>query len=102
MIDTTQALLAGLVALTSLGAYLWGRRRLGLPAAALPHAATRALETLGLALVFLGLNLGGAVLAIALVRAVGGFASLYAVDEIVWVPLSLLQALVFQAWRAPR
>jgi hypothetical protein len=102
MLDTPDVLMSGLVAITSLGAYLWGRRRLGLPAAALPRAAARALETLGLALVFLGLNLGGAVLAIGLARSAGGFVSLYAVDDPTWIPLSVLQALVFQAWRAAR
>jgi hypothetical protein len=88
------------VALSSVAAALlvvrgWPRRRLG-------FAVGKALETLGIAAVFLFLNLGLGFCLALLTRAVAGsFVSLYVNDDVTIVILSLLQALVFQWWREP-
>lgn len=89
-----------LAAATSVTAYLVGRRRLGLPPGGLRSASTRLLECLGLAVLFLLGNYALGVAAILAARAVTrGFVSLYLVDDVILVVLSLLQALVFAWWR---
>jgi hypothetical protein len=88
------------VALTSAAAamlFVRGRahRRLG-------SAIGKALETLGIAAVFLFLNLGfGFCLALLARTVAGSFVSLYLNDDVAIVILSVLQALVFQWWREP-
>jgi hypothetical protein len=73
---------------------------LRLPLRALPGAVGKALEAVGLAIVFGSLNvvLGAALLLLA--RALTGqFFSLYHASDVALVICSALQALVFQAWR---
>jgi hypothetical protein len=93
-------LILALVAATSVAGYLIGRRRLGLAPGALRPAAARLLECLGLAVLFLLGNQALGVAAIVAARAVtGGFVSLYMVDDVSLLGLSLLQALLFAWWR---
>ena len=89
-----------LVALTTAAAYWVGSRCLGLAACQLPEAAGQALETLGAALVFFAVNFGLCVLVAFVVRSyTDGFVSLHQLSEWIVLALSLLQALMFQAWR---
>ncbi len=58
------------------------------------------LECVGLTLLFFGANLGVGVLAVLAARALTrGSVSLYLADDLILLPLSLLQALVFAWWR---
>lgn len=80
--------------------YWVGSRRLGLPAREFPGAVGRAIETLGATLVFFAANFGLSVLAALGVRSfTDGFLSLHQLSDWIVLALSLLQALVFQAWR---
>jgi hypothetical protein len=93
-------LILALVALTTTAAYWVGSRRLGLAADRLPEALGRAFETLGATLVFFALNFGTSVLVALAVRSyTEGFLSLHQLSDWIVLALSLLQALVFQAWR---
>jgi hypothetical protein len=93
-------LILALVALTTAAAYWAGTRRLGLRVGQVPEAVGRAFETLGAALVFFALNFGLSVLVALGVRSfTDGFLSLHQLSDWVVLALSLLQALVFQAWR---
>ncbi len=95
------AVILTLVGLTSLGAYLVGARRLGLEARALRAAAGRALECIGLTLVCAVANVALGFAGILVARVLtGGFVSLYTVNDVTLLLLSLLQALVFAWWRA--
>ncbi|HEV8675920.1 MAG TPA: hypothetical protein VGX21_17925 [Methylomirabilota bacterium] len=95
------AFLAVLVGLTSVGAYLMGARGRGWSRRGLRAAVGHMLECVGLALAFFVVNLalGLAILLVAR-RVAGGFVSLYVVDDVTLLVLSLLQALVFAGWRA--
>ena len=65
-------------------------------------AAAGALETIGLAAVFLGVNVAVGFALILLTRLVTGrFASLYKNDDVTILVLSVLQAIVFRWWREP-
>jgi hypothetical protein len=98
-----ELLLLALPAITSAGAYLLGRRRLGLSPRALVAAIDKTLECLGLTVLFYGLNLGIGVLGILAARRFSGaFVSLYSVADVMLLVLSLLQALVFAWWRDRR
>lgn len=89
-----------LLALTTALAYWVGSRRLGLAPRQLPEAAGRAFETLGVALVFFAVNFGLCVLvALGLRSYTDGFLSLHELSDWIVLALSLLQALMFQAWR---
>jgi hypothetical protein len=95
-----EAFILALAAVTSLAAYLVGRRRLGLSPRELRPAAARLLECLGLTVLFLLANQALGIATIVAARAVtGGFVSLYLVDDVSLVLLSLLQALTFAWWR---
>ena len=88
-----------LVALTSLAAYLFGTRRLGLSRPGLGNAVQATLETIGMGVVFLVLNLGLGVLGIALVRVAGGhFMSAYTIDDLALAVASLFQGVLFRWW----
>jgi hypothetical protein len=88
------------VALSSAAAAMFTGR--GRPHRRLGSAIGKALETVGIAVVFLFLNLGLGFCLALLVRAVAGsFVSLYVNDDVAIVILSVLQALVFQWWREP-
>jgi len=89
-----------IVGLTSLGAYLAGRRRSDLRRAALREAVMEVLDYLGLAVVFLLCNFTvGAMLILGLRALSGQFISVYAVNDATLAILSLLQALIFHRWR---
>ena len=88
------------VALSSAAAAMFFVR--GRPHRRLGSAIGRALETVGIAAVFLFLNLGlGFCLALLGSAVEGSFLSLYVNDDVAIVILSVLQALVFQWWREP-
>lgn len=94
-----------LVALTSLGAWAVGTRRLGLETPRLRAAMGQLLQCLGLVVVFLAANLALGFAAIALVRGLTDtFVSMYVLEGFMLPVLSLLQALVFAWWQpgAPR
>ena len=89
-----------LIGLTSLGAYVFGTRRRKLPASRLRAAARRVLEGLGLAVVFLSLNLAIGIVTILGIRTLTGeFVSSYLLNDLTLGILSLLQGLTFQWWR---
>ena len=89
-----------LVGLSSLAAYGLGARGAGRSRAGLGAATRATLETVGLGVLFLVANLGLATLTVALARVVTGrFVSLYAIDELVLVAVSLLQGIFFRWWR---
>ncbi len=93
------AFILAVVGLTSLLAVAFARRgaRRGLRA-----AAAKALETIGLAVVFLFMNVtvGFCITLVARLVA-GGFVSLYLNDDATILAVSALQALVVQWWREP-
>jgi hypothetical protein len=90
-------LAAGLV--TSLATYLGATRVLALSRRRLRDAAAWVLETIGLALALLALNLIVGVAAVLVLRALTGrFVSLYTVSDLAWIGLSWLQALILRRW----
>jgi uncharacterized membrane protein len=95
------SLVLALISLTSSAAYLLGTRGLGLERRGLGAAALHLLEYLGAGAVFFAVNLvvGGGLILLAR-RAQSHFVSLYLVDDVSVLALSVLQGLVFQAWRA--
>ena len=95
-----QLLIPVLVGVTSVAAYLVGAKGLRLSHGCIRKAVRRMLECLGVTLIFLGVNLGAAVIVILAARVLTReFLSLYlAADETLLV-LSLIQALIFQGWR---
>lgn len=89
----------GLIVVTSLSVWALATRR-GLSSAALPRAVGRALETAGIAVGFVVLNLAVGAIAVIGVRTLAHrFVSFYAMNDAALVLLALGQALVFQAWR---
>lgn len=96
--------LVSIAAVTSLVAYVLGTRRLRLGRDRLRPAAVEALECLGLAMVFLLGNLvAGVALILGLRALTGRFISIYWLNDIAVLALSVLQALVLHAWlRRPR
>jgi hypothetical protein len=94
------SVIVGTAVLTSCAAVLFGRRVLGRPAARVRQAVVAALETVGIAIVFLAMNAAVAAALVLAMRAVRDRGMpLYAAIEPVWLGISLLQALVFQFWR---
>jgi len=90
-----------IVLLTSVGAFVVATRGVGLRGAALPGAVMRALDCLGLAVLFLLGNLGlGLVLVLGLRAITGQFLSVYVLSDATLAVLSLLQALVLHCWQA--
>ena len=91
--------LFGIVALTSLGAYLVGTRGLALKTVRLASAILETLECLGLTVLFLAGNLAaGCVLTFGLRVFTGLFISIYWLNDISLFVLSVVQALVFHSW----
>ena len=89
-----------LIGLTSVGAYLLGKRR-GQSWSEFHHAVARMLETIGMSLIFFLVNLALGVSIILVVRTfTPWFVSLYLADSLVLLLLSLLQGLTFHWWRA--
>jgi hypothetical protein len=92
-------LVLGLVAVTSVAAGLIGRWGLRLPAAAVGAAAARTLECLGLAMVFVAANLAVGLAVILSFRAISGrHVSVYLLNDVTIVVLSVLQGMVFRWW----
>ena len=92
--------IAALAGLTSIGAYYFGARRLSLSSAGLAAAVGKMLESVGIVLIFLAVNLTVAVLIVLIARNLTGlFVSAYVMDDAVWLGLSLIQGLAFQWWR---
>jgi hypothetical protein len=92
--------IAALAALTSIGAYYFGARALRLSGTTLGAAIGTMLESVGMALIFLAVNLTASVLIVLAVRGLTGmFVSAYVADDGVWLGLSMIQGLAFQAWR---
>jgi hypothetical protein len=95
--------LVGIVALTSLGAYLIATRACALSRHRLPSALAEAMECLGLGVLFFIGNLATGVALILGVRGASGrFVSIYWLNDITLVALSLLQGLVAHCWRRTR
>ena len=93
--------LLAVATLTSLGLVWIGRRRLRLEGRALPRACARAIELFGAALLFWALNVAVAVAAALLTRRLGArFVSAYLGADPTLLAVALLQALVFESWRA--
>ncbi len=89
-----------IIVLTSAGAYLAATRGIGLRGAELPGAVMQALDCLGLAVLFLLGNLvSGLVLILGLRVLTGHFVSVYMLNDVALVILSLLQALVLHCWQ---
>jgi hypothetical protein len=91
--------LLAVTAVTALGAYLVGARRLGLPAAGLATAILRTLECVGLSLLFLLANLLiGVILVLALRFFTGRFVSMYVLNDVAIGVLAVLEAVIFRWW----
>jgi len=89
-----------LVVLTSVGAYFFGIRRLRLTGRTFGIALGKMLESVGITLIFMVVNLVAAVATVLAMRSLTTtFVSIYVTDDVVWVGLSLLQGLTFQWWR---
>ncbi len=96
-------LFATIITVTSAVSYIAGRYVLGLPRDGLRRAVGLALESVGIIVVFIIANTAtGFLLVLAFRRVTGQFLTLYAVTDIVLIPLSLIQGLVFWWWRAGR
>ena len=92
------------IALTSLLAYLFAVKRLGLRPSELPRALGRLADSVGTGLIFALVNLAAAGGVVLVLRAVTGrFLSLYTLDDVVWLVVSMLQGWIWRLWRdAPR
>jgi hypothetical protein len=92
--------IAALAGLSSIGAYYFGVRVLRLSSPSLGAAIGKMLESVGMVLIFLAVNLATAVLIVLAARSLTGmFVSAYVTDDAVWLGLSLIQGLAFQWWR---
>jgi len=95
--------LIGIVALTSVAAYLVATQCFGWRHDTLPAAMGETLECIGLAAIFLAGNLAvGAALVFGSRIFLDRFISVYGLSDIALVLLSLLQAIVLQSWRRSR
>ena len=95
--------LIGIVALTSLVAYIVATQRLGLRRDVFPAAIGETLECVGLAVIFLAANLAVGVTVVLGFRILSGrFISIYGLNDITLVAFSLLQALILRSWRRSR
>jgi hypothetical protein len=94
-----QAVVLLLVGLTSTGAYLAGIRKLGLSRQRLWAAVVCLLECAGMSMVFFCANLAIGLAAIFAVRNLTHvFVSMYFLNEVFIVLLSVLQGIIFVAW----
>jgi hypothetical protein len=98
---TTSVFMLAMVGLTSIGSYLVGVKWLGFPGRALRPAVDKMLECIGATLVFAALNVVLAAAIILVLRSITGtFVSIYVINDVTWLGLSLLQGLTFSWWRA--
>lgn len=96
----TGFLILALVGLTTAGAYLVGRRGFRLSEKQLWPAVGRMFEGIGMGLAFFAINLlAGGTLILAVRRVTERFVSIYHVEDLSLLVLSLLQGLIFQWWR---
>jgi len=96
----TGFLILALVGLTTAGAHLVGRRGFRLSEKQLWPAVSRMFEGIGMGLAFFAINLlAGAIFILAVRRVTGRFVSVYHVEDLSLLVLSLLQGLIFQWWR---
>jgi hypothetical protein len=93
-----QIFLLLLVVCTSAGTYGFGRRRFGLQVP-ISQGIQRAVETVGVAVVFFVVNVGVTVVGILALRSLEVFVSLYVATDYTLIVLSFLQGVVFQYWR---
>jgi asparagine N-glycosylation enzyme membrane subunit Stt3 len=101
VIQPDDLLLPFLAVVTSAAAGALGARYLRLPARGLGRALGFLLDVLGLTVVFFAANGAvGIVVVLALRHVMGRFASVHTIDDVALAVLSLLQALLFQSWRA--
>ena len=92
--------LLGLTIATSLMAYLLGRS-LGLTPPPLAAAVARAFELIGMSMVFLALNIAAGLFLILAMRILTPlFLSVYVLNDVSLIGISLVQGLVFETWRA--
>lgn len=97
--EQTISLLA-LGGLSSVGAYIMGIRGLGLKVSGLRAAISRFLECVGMTVIFFFVNLIVGMVAILSARSVmRGFVSLYLLNDVTLLVISLFQSLTFQWWR---
>ena len=95
------AVILGLVAFSSLVAYVAGTRGFALSPAGLRPALARLLELVGITVVFLAVHVGVGVMVILVARATTrAFVSIYTLNDITLVALSALQGVLFELWRA--
>jgi hypothetical protein len=88
------------VALTSLAAYLVAVMHLGLRPSDLGRALGRLADSLGSGVVFALLNVVTAAgLILGLRAATDRFFSFYALDDLVWLVVSVLQGWIWRLWR---
>jgi hypothetical protein len=91
------------VCATSLALYAFGRSVLGYERPALSRLLASTLESVGLiALFFIANTLIGVLVVIAVRTLTPLFLSVYHFSEQTLIPLSLIQALAFLAWRQQR
>ncbi len=91
------------VGLTSVGIYLIGAKRLGLPPSGFRKAVGKMLEGVGMTFILFVVNIAAGVFAILAAGILTGEFSLYLITHEAekWLVLSLFQALTFQWWREP-
>ena len=93
-------ILLATVLLTSLLACLFAVARLRLPPSGLARALAGLADLVGTGVVFVFLNVAIGVTAVFALRAVTGhFVSLYSLDDVMWVVVSLLQGCLWRLWR---
>jgi hypothetical protein len=98
-----QSFLLLLTAFTSLVAYVMGTRLLGLSTERLWRSLRQSLELLGVAVVFLFVNLTVGLAVVLAVRSMSReFVSVYLLNDIAVVVVSVLQGLVFSCWLEQR
>jgi len=88
------------IALTSLVAYIMAVTCLGLRPSDLGRALGRMADLVGAGVIFALVNVAaGAALILALRALTGRFVSLYALDDLAWLVVSLMQGCVWWLWR---
>jgi hypothetical protein len=101
VISYNDYLLLGLVGVTSALAYAVGAFGLGLSRRALAPALAHLLDVVGLVVVFYLANVAmGALVLVAARHLAHRVVSLYMLNDLALVMLSVLQAIAFRAWRA--
>ena len=96
---TSIFMLAMVISLTSIGAYLVGVW-LGLAAQMLKRALDKMLECIGAIVLFVVLNVVLGTTFILVIRILTGkFISVYVMNDVAWLGFSLLQGVTFQWWR---